>query len=95
MTVVGHLPVARTQASALKLGGTLFVFGGAVSGRTGALIFGTALRWVEATGRFVAAGQLAYRVADAAAVTLDGHTGYLVGGETPSRVASTIVVKSR
>lgn len=95
VTVAGHLPVATTQASALSLGGSVFVFGGAASGQTGAEVFSTVLRWVDATGPFVADGQLPYPVADAAAVTLDGRTGYLVGGETPARVASTIIVKGR
>lgn len=91
-TVVGHLPAPRTQASALLLAGSVFVFGGASGGRTGATVFADVLRWNPLTRTFAPAGSLPYPVADAAFVTPDGHTGYLVGGETPSRVATTIIV---
>lgn len=94
-TVVGHLPAPRTQASALLLAGSVFVFGGASGGRTGATVFADVLRWNPLTRTFAPAGSLPYPVADAAFVTPDGHTGYLVGGETPSRVATTIIVVPR
>ncbi len=50
------------------------------------------LRWDPTAKRFVPVGVLPYPVADAAAVTLNGRDGYLVGGESPARVASTITV---
>lgn len=95
VSVVGRLPAPRTQASALVLGGRLFVFGGAHSGVTGARVFADVLRWEPARRGFVPAGRLPYPVADAAATTLDGRTGYLIGGESPARVASTIIVTAR
>lgn len=91
-SVVGHLPAPRTQASALTLGGSIFVFGGASSGTSNATTFADVLRWNPATDAFTAAGQLPYPVADAAAVSIDDRTGYLIGGETPSRVATTITI---
>lgn len=94
-TVVGQLPAPRTQASALTLAGSVFVLGGASSGTTGATMFSDVLRWDPATSTFAPAGWLPYPVADAAAVTPDGRTGYLIGGETPSRVATTIAVLTR
>lgn len=93
VSVVGHLPAPRTQASALFLGGTVFVFGGASSGSSGASVFSDVLRWEPATRTFAAAGSLPYPVADAAFVSPDGKTGYLIGGESPSRVDTTIVVR--
>lgn len=89
--VLAHLPAPRTQACALTLGGSLYVFGGASSGTTGARIFSDVLRWDDGQARFVPAGQLPYPVADAAPVSPDGRTGYLIGGEGPARVATTIV----
>jgi hypothetical protein len=85
--VVGHLPAARTQASALTLGGTVFVCGGAVAGTANAPVLPDVLRYNSATNTFDAAGTLPYPVADAAAVTIDNMTGYLLGGETPARTA--------
>lgn len=94
-SMLGHLPAPRTQASALRLGGTVFVLGGASSGASDAHTFGDVLRWDPARSRFTTAGQLPYPIADAAAVSPDGSTGYLVGGEGPARVATSILVRSR
>ena len=91
---VGHLPAARTQASALRLGGSVFVFGGASSGTSTATTFSDVLRWDPSTSSFAVAGHLPYPVADAAAVSPDGRIGYLVGGESPSRVDTTIIVRA-
>lgn len=91
---VGHLPAARTQASALRLGGTVFVFGGASSGTSSATEFSDVLRWDPSTSSFAVAGRLPYPVADAAAVSPDGRIGYLVGGESPARVDTTIIVQA-
>lgn len=93
--VIGHLPMARTQASALVLGGSIFVLGGATSGGADARMLADALRWDPTAGRFSAAGSLPYPVADAAAVvSADGH-GYLVGGESPARRDTTIELQGR
>lgn len=91
--LVGRLPAPRTQASALTLGGSAFLFGGASSGTRAATTFADVLRWNPATAAFTAAGRLPYPVADVAAVSPDGQTGYLIGGETPSRVATSITVR--
>jgi hypothetical protein len=92
-TIVGHLPYPRTQASALVLGGQLLVVGGESSGLSGAHVFSDILRWQPLSARFTEAGTLPYPVADAAPAVV-GCTGYLVGGETPSRVATTITVSA-
>lgn len=91
-SMIGHLPAPRTQASALRLGGTVFVFGGASSGGRAATLFSDVLRWDDATRAFTSAGSLPYPVADAACVSPDGRSGYLIGGETPARVDTTIAV---
>ena len=90
-TVVGHLPSPRTQASALVLDGQLLVLGGRSSGQAGAKVFADILRWEPSTASFTEAGRLPYAVADAATAAI-GCTGYLVGGEGPARLATTIVV---
>lgn len=93
--VVAHLPAPRTQASALDLRGTVFVFGGASSGISATeRVFSDVLRWVPSSESFVAAGSLPYPISDAAATQVDG-VGYLVGGESPARVATTIIVTPR
>lgn len=91
---IGHLPAARTQASALRLGGSVFVFGGASSGTPSATEFSDVLRWSPSTSSFAVAGHLPYPVADAAAVSPDGRVGYLMGGEGPARVDTTIIVQA-
>ncbi|MGH3743809.1 MAG: hypothetical protein ACRDTP_02995, partial [Mycobacteriales bacterium] len=93
--IVGRLPSPRTQAGALVLGGSVFVCGGASSGSGSATTYDDVLRWAPETDTFVVAGRLPYPVADAAAVTADGRTGYLIGGETPARVATTLVLTAR
>jgi N-acetylneuraminic acid mutarotase len=92
VTVVTHLPAPRTQASALVLWGTVFLFGGASSGTTGAKIFDDVLRYDPTSRAFTPAGRLPYPVSDAATVSPDGRTGYLIGGETPARTAKTIII---
>lgn len=93
VSIVGRLPTPRTQASGLTLGGIVYVAGGASSGTSTARTYGDILRWDPATARFAAAGRLPYPVADAAAVSPDGRTGYLVGGESPARVDTTIALR--
>ncbi len=89
--VVAQLPVARTQAMAVSLGGTVFVAGGAAAGTSGARVFDDILRYDPGAHALVQAGALPYATSDAA-VAVVGERGYLVGGETPARTDRTIVL---
>jgi hypothetical protein len=93
-TVIAHLATPRTQASALVLSGSVFLLGGASSGTRGAAIFSDIQRYDPVTHRLAPAGRLPYPVADAAAVSPDGRTGYLIGGETPARTLKVITVQA-
>jgi len=65
-----------TGASAVTLGGSIFILGGSVGGAPTDRIW----RFHPATGRTIEAGALPYPVAFASAVVV-GDTAYLVGGE--------------
>ena len=75
--VVGHLPVTLGHASAVVLGGQLFVLGG----RTGAMLSDRIWRVDTATGAVSVVGTLRYPRSDAG-VAVSGDTAWLVGGET-------------
>ena len=79
VSVIGHLPGPLAHASAISLGGQIYVLGGTAGGRTSAMM----LRFDPSKGRATPAGQLPGPVTNAAAATLGG-TGYLVGGIGPS-----------
>ncbi len=73
--VLGHLPAATEHASALALGGRVYLLGGTVSERPSDRI----IAFDPSTGRPKPAGRLPEPVANAA-VTVNGQSGYLVGG---------------
>lgn len=81
-TVVAHLPVALGHASAVVLGGRILLMGGRISPDQGT----RAMWWFDpATATFKRAGELPAPVTDAAvAVSSDGLTAWLLGGEAPT-----------
>ena len=74
-SVVGHLPKALAHASAIALGGRIYLLGGAIGSGPTALIVG----FDPSSARASVAGRLPVPITNAAAATL-GHIGYLVGG---------------
>lgn len=81
-SVVGHLPQAVSHASAISLGGSIYVLGGEADGSPTDRIW----RFDPAAGAVTSAGRLPQPNAGGAAATV-GTTGYLIGGtsdgETP------------
>ena len=73
--VVGHLPQATSHASAVALGGRVYVFGG----RSGGTATDRILAFDPVSKRISVAGRLPYPVMNAAAATVGG-VGFLVGG---------------
>lgn len=80
-TVLAHLPVALGHASAVVLGGRILLMGGRIQPDQGT----RAMWWFNpANGTFKRAGQLPAPVTDAAvAVSADGRSAWLLGGEAP------------
>jgi hypothetical protein len=91
-TVVGHLPRPLAHASAIAIGGSIYVLGGKVSGSPSDHI----LAFDPSQNLASAAGRLPAPVTNAAAATLGG-TGYLVGGIGPSGspLNSVIAIKQK
>jgi Kelch motif len=89
-TIVGHLPKPLAHASAIALGGRIYVLGGAIASGPTALILG----FDPSSGRASVAGRLPAPITNAAAATL-GDTGYLVGGIGPggSPLRSVIAIR--
>ncbi len=86
--VVGRLPVPLAHAAAaVRSDGTVVLAGG----RSGGSVRDQVLVYDPATGRTTQAGRLPYPVADAGVAVVSG-TLWLVGGETPGRVATAIRV---
>ena len=73
--VVGNLPATLAHASAVTLGGAIFVLGGREAGAAGRDI----LAFDPATGRVSPAGRLPAPLTNSAAAAFSG-SGYLVGG---------------
>jgi len=84
--VVAKLPAPLSHASAVVLGGSVFVLGGFVSDQPSTQI----LRFDPATAGVTTAGALAASLTDGAAVVI-GDRGYLVGGEGPGRATTASV----
>jgi N-acetylneuraminic acid mutarotase len=79
ISVVGHLPQAVSGASAVTLGGVVYVAGGTTGSSDVATIYAFDAR----TGHALVAGQLMAPVANAA-ITPVGNTAWLIGGESSS-----------
>lgn len=73
--VIGHLPQATSHASAVALGGRIYVLGG----RSGGTATDRILAFDPASKRISVEGRLPYPVMNAAAATVGG-VGFLVGG---------------
>lgn len=86
--VVGHLPAPLGHATAVTLGGTVFVLGGRSASAPSAAIW----RLQPAGATVVPAGHLPQAVSDAGSVVVGG-TAYLVGGEVsgPTAPLDTVV----
>ncbi|HEY5320191.1 MAG TPA: hypothetical protein VIJ76_04870 [Galbitalea sp.] len=86
--VIGHLPVTLGHASAVTLGGELFVIGG----RTGSTLSDAIWQIDTKSGHAMRIGTFAYPRSDAGTVTI-GDEVYLVGGETtgPTAPLDTVV----
>jgi N-acetylneuraminic acid mutarotase len=89
-TVVAQLPASLSHASAVVLGGQIYVAGGFVDNRVSAQV----LRFDPATNALTVAGTLPAPVSDAAAVVAGG-TGYLVGGQGADRATVATVTTLR
>ncbi|HWE56766.1 MAG TPA: kelch repeat-containing protein [Acidimicrobiales bacterium] len=88
-SVTGHLPQPMGHATAVVIGGQMFVLGG----RSGTVPSSTIWRLSAATGTVTSAGQLPQAMSDAGAVAVGG-VGYVVGGETsgPAAPLDTVVI---
>jgi N-acetylneuraminic acid mutarotase len=80
--VIGHLPVALAGASAVVLGGDLYVVGG----QTATSAVATIYEVDAATGQVASAGSLPAGVAFGG-IAVEGSTAYLLGGETSGPTA--------
>lgn len=85
--VIGHMPQPLSHASALVLGGSIYVLGGDTGGGISDRIW----RFEPASRRLVLAGRLPSPVAGAAAVAV-GSTGYLIGGKAQNGTTLSSVV---
>jgi hypothetical protein len=86
-SIVGHLPGTLAHASAVAVGGRIYILGGRADGRTSDQI----LRFEPGPARTRRVGRLPAPVQNAAAGVVGG-VGYLVGGLSPSeRPLSSIV----
>ena len=81
--VVGHLPAALTEATALDVGGTILLAGGRPTPTTTS---GVVYAFDPATATVHPVTHLAVPVADAAGAVVDG-TGYLFGGESSTQLS--------
>ena len=88
ITQVAELTTTVSHATAVTLGGQVYVLGGFVNNST---LSDQVLRFDPATKTTTAAGKLPFPVSDAAA-TVIGAKGYLVGGESTARSPLTSVV---
>lgn len=87
-TVAGHLPQAMGHATAVILGGEVFVIGG----RSGTVPSATIWRLDQSTGTVQPAGRLPTALSDAGSVVVGG-VGYVVGGEVsgPTAPLDTVI----
>ena len=87
-TLVSHVPGAVTEAAGFTLRGAIFVAGGVRAGIVQKGVF----RLDPASGALTPVATLPEPRADAAVATI-GDTAYLVGGESPSRLASVVTLQ--
>ena len=82
---MARLPATLSHASAVVLGGQVYLLGGYVDDTR---LTDQILRFDPATGTTTVAGTLPAPVSDAATVVVDGR-GYLVGGQGADACAAT------
>ena len=87
VTVVGQLPATMSHASAVEIGGQVYVLGGFANNQ----VTGQVLRFDPRGGTVTSAGTLPAPVTDAAVTTVGG-TAYLVGGQGTDRAPVASVV---
>ena len=85
ISVVGHLPQALLGASAVTLGGVIYVAGGT----NGSADSGTIYAFDPGSGRALVAGHLMAALSNAAAAVVGG-TAWLVGGESGGTPTSDV-----
>jgi non-specific serine/threonine protein kinase len=85
--VVAELPTPLSHASAVLLGGRVYVVGGYVNNVASAQV----LAFDPSAGTFTPAGDLDAPRTDAGVVTI-GDTGYLVGGESADGAVATVTL---
>jgi len=88
ITQVAQLPTTVSHASAVTIGGRVYVLGGFVNNST---LSDEILRFDPTTKTTTAVGKLPFPVSDAGATVIAGK-GYLVGGESTARNPLTSVV---
>ena len=89
-SIIGRLPGPLAHASAIELGGRIYVLGGRLDGSTTDQI----LRFDPARGTAAPVGRLPYPVQNAAA-GVAGGVGYLIGGLSPREEPLSSVVTLR
>jgi hypothetical protein len=85
ISVVGHMPQALLGASAVTLGGVVYVAGGS----TGPADSGVIYAFDPAKGRVLVAGHLIAPLSNAAVATVAG-TAWLIGGESGTTPTATV-----
>jgi hypothetical protein len=85
ISVVGHLPEALLGASAVTLGGVIYVAGGT----NGSADSGTIYAFDPGSGRALVAGHLIAALSNAAAAVVGG-TAWLIGGESGGTPTSDV-----
>ena len=96
-TVAGQLPAGLSHASAVALGGSVYVFGGRSAGKVVADVWKLAPTSAPAGGALVSAtavGHLPLPLSDMAVATF-GESAYLVGGEGQLGQPGTSVIVAR
>jgi N-acetylneuraminic acid mutarotase len=88
VAVVGQLPAPLSHASAVEVGGRIYVLGGFVSNQ----VTGQVLQFDPQRGSVTPAGTLPAPVTDGA-VTNIGDSAYLVGGQGTDRAPVATVVE--
>lgn len=88
--VVGRMPAAMSAATAVTLGGRIFIAGGQVTRAGGALVASRkVLAYDPVHHRVTTAGRLPVAVTNAAAAVVGG-SAFLVGGNNGSRQVTTV-----
>ena len=91
VSMLGHLPAPLGHASALALGGEVYIFGGRSTSGTAT---SDITRVDPVSGSIAPVGRLPQPIADAAAVETGPHSGMLIGGWRNHAVAQVVTVRT-